>query len=95
MLDIRYTENYTFAELAQALAALEFTESKGITDLGAAYRAFYNKTHDALIVLPDMPDADTLAPLHLRRAERTVEDRGVTESATLFRLLREVGMKAA
>jgi len=95
MLDIRYNESFKYGQLAHALAKLEFQEKTGTTDLGIPFRLFYNKAHDAMIALPKLDDTDLLEPIHLRRAEKTLEDRGVTDSATFFGLLREAGQKAA
>jgi hypothetical protein len=95
MIDIQYNETFKYADLAKALRSLDFKEHMGVTDLGIPYRAFFNEPFDALITLPKKDDSDVLEPVHLRKAERTVEARGVADSATLFRLLRDAGKQAA
>jgi len=84
-----------YGDLARALSALGFKEHTGKTDLGIPYRAFYHKACDAFIGLPDMSNGESLEPVHLRVAEKTVEGRGVADVETFHRLLREAAQKEA
>jgi hypothetical protein len=85
--------NFKYGELRQALAALNFEEHTGKNEFNAPFRAFYRRDADALIVVPDKPDAAPLEPIYLRSAERTVEEWNIADSATLFKLLREAAQK--
>lgn len=81
--------DYNFGQLARALAALGFSESRGRTDLGIPFRAFEDAASGAWTMLPDGGDDQPLEHVYLDRAERAVELRGVADAATFRRLLRE------
>jgi hypothetical protein len=89
MRDIQYSERFQYGQLAHALSSLGFSEHIGANEFGIPFRAFYNRTYDALITLPQLTDDTLLEPVHLRIAEKAVENRGVADSKTLFRLLHE------
>lgn len=85
----------TYGQLAAALSTLGFTESRGKTDLNIPYRAFDNREYNTWTLLPDLPDDQLVEPVYLRRAERAVEEWGVADSESFFKLLREAARKEA
>jgi hypothetical protein len=94
MRDIDYRGlKVTYGQLAAALMALGFAESRGKTELDIPYRAFDNKEYNTWTLLPDLPDNHLVESVHIRSAERAVEDWGVADSETFFRLLREATQK--
>ena len=94
MRDIDYGDlTVTYGQLAAALTALGFSESRGKTDLNIPYRAFDNRKYQTWTLLPDLPDDHFVEPIHLRRAERAVEVWGVADSDTFLKLLREAAQK--
>jgi hypothetical protein len=95
MRDIHYTEHYLYGQLRRALTALNFQEHDGMNEFNAPIRAFHNKEFDALITLPNKPDTTPLEPIYLRAAEKTVEDWGVADSKTFFRILRKAAQNEA
>lgn len=89
MREIHYTEHFKYGELRRVLSILGFEEHTGTNGFNAPFRAFYHRETDALVTLPDKPDGTTLEPVYLRIAEKAVEDWGVANSKTFFKLLRE------
>ncbi len=95
MREIHYTEHFNYGELRQALSTLGFEEHTGTNEFNAPFRAFYHREADALVTLPDQPDATRLEPVYLRIAERAVEDWGIADSDTFFKVLREAAHQEA
>ncbi len=89
MRDINYTGHFKYGEIRRVLSDLGFEEHTGTNEFNAPFRAFYHRKTDALVTLPDKPDTTTLEPVYLRIAERAVEEWGIANSETFFKLLRE------
>ena len=79
----------TYGVLEQALFQLGFVASYGKNGLGFPFVMYERRDCDAQIYLPVRPKDELMYGGHFIVAERTVEGRGVADSETFHRLLRE------
>ena len=93
MREIHYTESFSYGDLRQALSRLNFEQHTGLNEFNAPVRVFYERPSKVIIAVPDKPDDAPLEPIYLRIAEKGVEDWGIADSATFFKLLREAARK--
>lgn len=89
MIDIRYTDKFTYGELARVLISFGLAERTGKTNLGIPYRAFSRESPDVIVMLPNVADSNKLEPIHLRRALRALEDAGIADTSAFFQKLRQ------